>query len=139
MRFAICFGALILSACVQKTIKPEIISSKVTVTTSGKEVSDFDSQFVRRVELTPSQLERISKFDQVQDSFDQFGSCVGLQLLGEVPALALQKGDILTAIGKKVLKPGDRLSILKGEIAKGETSITFLRVGRVYKTLIAVR
>lgn len=131
--------AVCCSACAASAPQPEIVSSKVTVTSSGKVVNDFDSEFVHRAVLSSAELTNLSRFSQVQDSFDQFGKGVGLQLTGDMPALYLQRGDILTAIGRKVLKPGDRLSLLKSEVKDQETSITFLRIGRAYKTLIKVQ
>ena len=128
-----CFG------CVGSAPKPEVISSKVTVSTSGKEINDFEREFIHRVTLTTRELELVSNFAAVQDSFDQFGKGVGLKLLADLPRLSMQKGDVLTAIGKRVIAPGDRFLILKSQIVKGQSSITFLRAGRAYKTLIEVK
>ena len=139
MNRAICLILFACCGCVASLPQPEIVSSKVTVTTSGKEVTDFDSELIHRATLSSSDLDRISKFDRAQDSFDEFGKGVGLQLLSDLPTLSMRQGDILTAIGKKVIKQGDRLSVLKSQIVKSETSITFLRVGRVHKTLISIR
>jgi len=138
MKKSICLVLLFTSGCAPAAIKPEIVSSKVTVTTSGKQINDFESEFVHRASINSREVNTISNFDQVKDSYDQFGKLVGLQLLSDLPALFLQKDDILTAIGKKVIGPGDRFSQLKSQIKDGESSITFLRAGRAYKTLIQV-
>lgn len=136
---SIFFIFLLLVGCVGASPKPEIVASKVTVSTSGKEVTDFENQFIHRSIVTSKELARISNFEELKDSYDQFGKVVGLKLTSDLPILALKEGDVLTAIGKKVVRPGDRLDILSSQVSKGESSITFLRMGRPYKTLIQVR
>lgn len=135
----IILSAVLLLGCARTRPKPEIISSKVTVSTSGRDVTDFNNQYIFRAVITRNEISRLSKFEGVKDSYDQFGRVIGLQLTADLPLLALREGDILTAIGKKVLRLGDRMDILTSQISTNESSITFLRMGRPYKTLIQVR
>lgn len=139
MKLALSLFLLVCFGCAGSGPKPEIVASKVTVSTSGKEVDDFEQDFIHRVTISSNTVSQISRFSQVQESFDQFGKCVGLKLLADLPELSMLKGDILTAIGKRVIKPGDRFLILRNQISNGQSSITFLRSGRAHKTLIGVR
>jgi hypothetical protein len=137
MRFQFLFLVFLLTACAAPASpKPEIISSKVTVTTAGKQIDDFNNEFVHRAEISKAQLDRLINGNLTANAIDQSGKTMGLQAVVDIPGLSLKSGDILTAIGTKVIREGDSLALLKTQLQNKESSITFLRLGRAHKTLI---
>ena len=117
---------------------PEIISSKITVTTSGKEIENYSEEYVHRAIVTKIFLEKLAtQSASTRVIRDNLGKEVGLEVLNDLDPLYLKKGDILTALGPKRLIEGGDLSIIAKQ--GSECSLTFLRLGRPHKTLISVK
>lgn len=116
---------------------------KVTVSSGGRPVTDFEKKLVHRITLTPTDLANLKsgiETVQTRESIDQFGKRYGLELLdSKLHVLGLQRMDTLIAIDETPSPTMEDLqNLLKQLSTTSQASITFEREGRPHKSILAV-
>lgn len=145
------FLAQALSGCSSHSKKPAIIEGggeyKVSVTSNGRAVEDFQENLVNRVDvsdtLLAAEVARFRKKQPLQGApeKDNRGKIAGLRIRSIDPASgmwtqALRTGDVVTAVErKKVTRVADLSDVLITLKAKQLATLTFERSGRPHKVL----
>lgn len=124
---------------------------KVSVTSGGREVKDFNEKLVQRVAIGPDQVEEVLKMwpEKVLVPFDGvaardgrgkvMGVRVGKMRSGSPTNLGLRPGDIVTAVNAKHASTVRDLGYLFVALREQKTaSLTFEREGKPHKILYYV-
>jgi hypothetical protein len=121
---------------------------KVTVETEGRKLNNLEQNLIHRIRISSSDI--ISVFGtkdapripqlSVKKGFDGKGELIGLEIVNETPvssALGLKFGDIITAVGFKLVREKTDLMNF-GRLFSGssELSFTFERNGAARKTIL---
>jgi hypothetical protein len=126
---------------------------KVSVYSGGKEVKDFNTQLIHRVDISPEQLKRVFGADDRQlrlpftgtGEKDRFGKIAGVRVgrfqspEGGPQAFGLKNQDLITAIGVQRATSIDDFRRLGKELSTTKSSsITLEREGRPHKILYSL-
>lgn len=127
---------------------PEPGRFKVTVSTDGKEVKDYNQSLVHRVTLNKKDLRKLfgnspEKFNcksSLKTKKDFEGKAIGLKVKPEgIESLGLEGEDVIVAIGANAVNNKEDFWHLKELIEiKGEAELTIIRNGRPNKILLAI-